>query len=158
MIRTMDYKIKEYLMHLGRNNRNLLNFLTIHRYWKSIMGSTISKICVPSYLSKNILTITVVDSSWAYEINMQKLIIIKKIKEKTSLDIESIRTVVGDIESEETKNIEKEIYLNDEEIEYINLEAKTIENIDNENIKETFKKLISNSIKNEKSRETEKGV
>ena len=119
--------------------------------WPEICGNTIAKHSQPKKLENNILFINTDNSAWSHNFLMMQKQIINKINsiiplekdKKRTLKIKQMKFYHGKIENilniEEEKEPEKEIELDENEENLINLQLKNFKNSD---LRPIFKKIM----------------
>lgn len=147
------HTIQNILNEYSKKNINLFGYLKIAQKWNLIIGETLSKICYPAFFKNGILTLTVADTVWANEIAMNRLNIIKNIKKETDIIVAEIKTRVGEVNINESRDNKSNNNYNEEnKSNEINEEHKkwishvmNEANIEDKRIEEIFYKILLNS-------------
>lgn len=145
---TLENVLNNYSKKKLKTNYNLMCYIKISTHWQKIMGETLSKICFPEYFFSNTLTISVPDSVWANEIMMKQVIIFKNIKKYTSISADTLKTKVGYVKKQENIKQEKEIFITDKDLKWIDKTVKEI-NMEDEKLKDLFISALKTYVKEE---------
>ena len=147
------HTIQNILNEYSKKNINLFAYLKIAQNWNIIIGETLSEICYPAFFKNGILTLTVADTTWANEISMNRLNIIKNIKKETDIIVVEIKTRIGEINVNDLNNNDNKInisknksnnQISEEHKKWISKVMKEA-NIEDKRIEEIFYKILINS-------------
>jgi len=109
----------------------------IHNQWKNLVGPSIASHTSPLELKSKLLTINVDSPQWMHHLGFYKEEMLDKLK---SYKIEQIRFKLGKVTSQTQKEIPSlERNLSDDDLRYI---ENTLKNVKDEELRETFRKLI----------------
>ncbi len=125
----------EFINDFGIESGIILN--AVRSKWADIVGPPIAVHTFPDTIRGKVLTIIVDTPQWMHHLGFFKEDILEKLK---SYKIDEIRFRLGRLpEKIDKQAVEENIELSDEDLRYL---ENTLKNIEDEELKETFKKLI----------------
>lgn len=145
--------IKEYSGKNSYGRKDFSSFLKVSAKWEEIVGSSLSKISKPEFYKASVLTVCVTDNAWANEFMLYKTMVMNKTKQLSNVEVKDIKIHIGALEntSSENKNgvqKEEEDYALSENDETFVSDLIKEANIENENLRNKFKRTLETYIKN----------
>lgn len=125
--------------------------LNLNKIWKEATGDLISQVSMPIHLEEGVLTVNVRDTIWVNELNLLKREIINRINENLGKEmLKDIRYKVGIVKFKE--NVEhNDNFFNLRDVrltkEDLNMIESAISLIEDEELREKFRKLFIVSLK-----------
>ncbi len=115
---------------------------TIGNHWSRIVGETIAAHTSPDIIRGKTLTLIVDSPQWMHHLGFYKEEILKKLQQ---YNIKEIRFRQGKLPEIKDKvpDEEPDVNLSDDDVRYI---ENTVRNIDDEELKKSFRKLIAHGL------------
>lgn len=120
-----------------------LNLSKIEKQWPELVGSTIAMHTYPDRLQGGTIIITVDSPQWMHHLSFFKKDILEKL---SGYGISDVRLNLGRLpKTEKPERRKKTRELNDEDLRYV---EETVSSLDDAGLRQRFRNLITNSLKN----------
>jgi hypothetical protein len=123
--------------HLGIISKDMYRLLSIKADWDEIAGKVFAAHTIPAKLKGTKLEVLCDSPVWVQQIGLLELTLIENIRKITSLRIKEINSKIGVLKPE------IQIVLKKPEPFKINIDSRAYENIENSELKEKIRGLVT---------------